>query len=269
VSYQLIEDYTLGFTGGKLDPKGWAIHHWGDPNQRPTFMGILNVLLERSRLKQASVNFMAEANKVACLVDPFTIAWGQGDGAYGWGNNNLVSLECNPRCSPEDRETVAELIADQNIRNGIPIILYPHKNFTATACPGLWEQWIPWLTERAKQIVSEKTSGKKEDVMNAEQERKLNAIYDRVFGRDVQRWFNPETLEVIFEARDGFIPARSTDIHDVIATNNLVISQTNKILDAVSKVPGVDPTMIQVLRDELKTELKAATSNLTVVLKSE
>lgn len=158
MTYQLIEDYTCYFTGGPLNAKGWAIHHWGDPAQNPTFAGILQVLLTRSAQESASVNFMAEANKVACLVDPFTIAWGQGDGYYGWGNNNLVSLECNPRCTAEDRETVAELIADQHIRNGIPIVLYPHKKFTSTACPGRWEEWIPWLTERAKQIVAEKTS---------------------------------------------------------------------------------------------------------------
>lgn len=159
MSYTLIEDYTCSFTGGPLDPKGFAIHWWGDPTQNPTFYGTVNVLLNRADLKQASVNFVAEDSLVACLVDPFTIAWGQGDGGDGWGNNNLVSIECNPRCTAGDRETVAELIADQHIRNGIPIVLYPHKKFTSTQCPGVWEQWIPWLTERAKQIVAEKTNG--------------------------------------------------------------------------------------------------------------
>ena len=160
MTYQLIEDYTLEFTGGPMDPKGWAIHWWGDPAQNPTFSGILNVLITRSAQQSASVNFMAESGKVACLVNPFIKAWAQGDGANGWGNNNLVSVECNPRCTAEDRETVAELIADQYIENAIPIVLYPHKNFTQTACPGVWEQWIPWLTARAKEIVEEKRNGK-------------------------------------------------------------------------------------------------------------
>jgi LysM repeat protein len=159
MTYELHEEYSISFTGGALDPKGWAIHWWGDPNQKPTFWGTVNVLLERGRQESASVNFVAEAGIVACLISPFTVAWAQGDGGNGWGNRNLVSVECNPRCTAEDRETVAELIADQNIQNGIPIVLYPHKNFTATQCPGVWEQWIPWLTARAKQIVAEK-SGK-------------------------------------------------------------------------------------------------------------
>lgn len=162
MTYRLIEDYSCSFTGGPMDPKGFAIHWWGDPTQNPTFMGTVNVLLARSEQQSASVNFVAEAGIVACLIDPFTIAWAQGDGANGWGNNNLVSIECNPRCTAGDRETVAELIADQHIRNGIPIVLYPHKNFVATQCPGVWEQWIPWLTSRAKQIVIEKTQPQSE-----------------------------------------------------------------------------------------------------------
>jgi N-acetylmuramoyl-L-alanine amidase len=158
MSYELHEEYSCDFTGGPMDPKGFAIHWWGDPATSPNFWGIVNVLLTRSQQRSASVNFVAEAGIVACLVDPFTVAWAQGDGATGWGNLNLVSIECNPRCSAGDRETVAELIADQHIRNGIPIRLYPHKSFTATQCPGVWEQHIPWLVARANQIVAEKTA---------------------------------------------------------------------------------------------------------------
>lgn len=157
MTYDLHEEYSCDFTGGPMDPQGFAVHWWGDPASNLQFWPIVNVLLTRSQQKSASVNFVAEAGLVACLVDPFTVAWAQGDGADGWGNNNLVSIECNPRCSAGDRETVAELIADQHIRNGIPIKLYPHKTFTATQCPGVWEQHIPWLIERAKQIVAEKT----------------------------------------------------------------------------------------------------------------
>lgn len=156
MTYELHEEYSCDFTGGPMDPKGFAIHWWGNPPL--SFWPIVNVLLTRSEQRSASVNFVAEAGLVACLVDPFTVAWAQGDGATGWGNLNLVSIECNPRCSAGDRETVAELIADQHIRNGIPIRLYPHKAFTATQCPGVWEQHIPWLTERANQIVAAKTS---------------------------------------------------------------------------------------------------------------
>lgn len=98
----------------------------------------------------------------------------------------------------------------------------------------------------------------------ARNERRLAAIYDRVFGRDIQRWFNPDTGDVISEQREGYIPARSTDVHDVISTNNLIVSQNSRVLDAVAKVPGVDAATIQGLRDQLAAELRAATEGLKV-----
>lgn len=159
MAYIMIEDYSCVWPTGPtpLDPKGFAIHWWGSGT--PQFLPIVQLLVNRAAQGSASVTFVAEEGQVACLTSPFEVAWGQGDGANGWGNRNLVSIECNPRCSPGDRETVAELIADQHIRNGIPINLYPHKKFTATQCPGVWEQWIPWLTKRANEIVAEKRSG--------------------------------------------------------------------------------------------------------------
>lgn len=156
MTYKLHEEYSCEFYGGPLKPKGFAIHWWGDPNHKPKFWGIVNVLLARSKQQSASVHFVAEAGLVACLISPTRVAWAQGDGANGWGNLNLVSIECNPRCTADDRETVAELMADQHILNGVPLVAYPHKNFNATQCPGVWEQYIPWLVQRAKQIVAEK-----------------------------------------------------------------------------------------------------------------
>lgn len=154
--YTLNEAYSCDFTGGPMVPKGFAIHWWDDPANVPTFWPVVKLLLARSAARSASVNFVAEAGLVACLVSPTTVAWAQGDGGDGWGNNNLVSIECNPRCSPGDRETVAELMADQHLLNGVPLVAYPHHKFTATRCPGVWEQWIPWLLKRAAELVAAK-----------------------------------------------------------------------------------------------------------------
>ena len=186
MSYQLLEQYSSEFVGPPMTPKGFAIHWWGDPAQRPTFTAIINVLLERGRQQSASINFVAEAGLVACLVSPTNVAWGQGDGGTGWGNLNLVSIECNPRCTAADRETVAELMADQHILNGVPLVAYPHNKFTATQCPGVWEQHIPWLISRAKQLVAAKqgktsTPAKKESVVakaSADTEYLKDLAYD-------------------------------------------------------------------------------------------
>jgi N-acetylmuramoyl-L-alanine amidase CwlA len=134
-------------------PKGITIHWWGDPAHRPTFDGIVNVLLERGRQQSASVHFVAEAGRVACLVSPTVNSWGNGDGAVGWGNLNTITIECNPRCTAADRETVAELIAFlRRTYNVNPLPLFPHKRWTNTQCPGVWEQWLPWLDKRANEI---------------------------------------------------------------------------------------------------------------------
>jgi hypothetical protein len=103
----------------------------------------------------------------------------------------------------------------------------------------------------------------------ARTETKVNNISDRIFGRDVQRYYRPDTLEVRTEPFTGSIPARTTDVHDIISTNNLIVSQSNKILDAVSKVPGVDASVVAGLRQELTDELQAALSGLSVTLVTE
>lgn len=118
---------------------GIAIHWWGDPADRPTFDGTINYLVYGGAKNSASVHYVAEAGKVACLLDPDTqLSWGQGDGAGGYGNNFFISIECNPRASNEDYQTVAELIAELRATYG-PLPLKPHRAFTSTQCPGVWD----------------------------------------------------------------------------------------------------------------------------------
>lgn len=95
---------------------------------------------------------------------------------------------------------------------------------------------------------------------------KINAIYDRVFGRDVQRWFNPDSMEVRTEPFAGAIAARSSDVHDVISTNRWIEANTKRILDAIAGIPGISEATIQGLREQLSNELEAATRNLEVTL---
>lgn len=119
---------------------GIAIHWWGDPAQKPTFDGTIQYLVYGGARNSASVHYVAEAGRVACLLDPDTsLSWGQGDGANGYGNNYFVSIECNPRAWDSDYETVAELIAELRAWAGYPLPLKPHRDFTATQCPGVWD----------------------------------------------------------------------------------------------------------------------------------
>lgn len=118
---------------------GIAIHWWGDPAQRPTFDGTVQYLVYGGARNSASVHYVAEAGKVACLLDPDTqLSWGQGDGGNGFGNNFFISIECNPRASDGDYQTTAELIRELRATYG-DLPLKPHRAFTSTQCPGVWD----------------------------------------------------------------------------------------------------------------------------------
>jgi N-acetylmuramoyl-L-alanine amidase len=142
MAYDSITEHTAAFSHPRPAGHryaGIAIHWWGDPAQRPTFDGTIQYLVYGGARNSASVHYVAEAGRVACLLDPDThLSWGQGDGAGGYGNNFFISIECNPRASDGDYATVAELIAELRAVYG-PLVLKPHRDFTATACPGVWD----------------------------------------------------------------------------------------------------------------------------------
>lgn len=152
MSYQYFTQWTSTFTGPAMTPKGITIHWWGLPGQTGDFAGTASYLVQAGYAQRASVHYVAEAGKVACLISPNIASWGNGDGGNGWGNLNTITIECNPRNWEADRETVAELIANLRKTYG-DLPLYPHNRWTATQCPGTWEAYLPWLSNRANQIM--------------------------------------------------------------------------------------------------------------------
>jgi hypothetical protein len=142
MTYQSITEHTATFSHPRWAGHtyhGICIHWWGDPATRPTFDGTIQYLVYGGARNSASVHYVAEAGRVACLLDPDTdLSWGQGDGGNGVGNNYYISIECNPRASDGDYETVAELVRDLREAFG-PLPLRPHNAFTNTRCPGVWD----------------------------------------------------------------------------------------------------------------------------------
>jgi N-acetylmuramoyl-L-alanine amidase len=143
MSYDFVTEHTATFYHDRPaghQYAGIAIHWWGDPAWGPTFDGTIQYLVYGGAKNTASVHYVAEAGRVACLLDPDTqLSWGQGDGSDGFGNNFFLSIECNPRASSADYATVAELIAELRATFGQHLVLRPHRYFTATACPGVWD----------------------------------------------------------------------------------------------------------------------------------
>lgn len=150
---------------------------------------------------------------------------------------------------------------------GAPLVL-GHMEYSTEGKidPAGWPGGMQGLRDQINAVLD----GTTESEFDVNTTEKINAIYDRIFGRDVQRYFNPKTMEVRETPFAGAIPARSTDVHDVMSTNNHITGTvdraTNKILDAIAAVPSVDADTIEELRAELGAELRAATAGLTITL---
>lgn len=140
MSYQDITQYNSpNYTAGR--PYGIAcivIHWWGDPAAHPTFEGVISNLCSPTR--GASANYVAEAGRVACIVDPDNRSWASGDGigVNSMGNDRGISIECNPRQSDGDYQTIGELVRDlRKVYGDLP--LRRHCDFANTQCPGTYD----------------------------------------------------------------------------------------------------------------------------------
>ena len=108
-----------------------TIHHWGIDGQR--FDSVARYLCRAGG--NSSAHYVAQAGKVACIVDPDNIAWHAGN--YE-GNQTSIGIECRPEATDDDYATVAELIAAlRKVYGDIP--LRPHRYWKSTACPGRWD----------------------------------------------------------------------------------------------------------------------------------
>ena len=111
--------------------KSITIHHWGSRGQK--FDNVVNWLCQKRA--GTSAHYVVEAGKVACIVDPDRRAWHAGNSR---GNHESIGIECRPEATEGDYATVAALVADlRAVYGNIP--LKRHKDWTSTACPGVWD----------------------------------------------------------------------------------------------------------------------------------
>lgn len=149
MSYQYITshdspNYTPGRYGRR--PEGIVIHWWDEKDRAPSFDGVVSWLCRADGT--SSAHYVVEAGRVACIVSCANTAWHAGD--YGV-NTRTIGIECNPRMSDGDLETVAELIADiRNTYGRLP--LSKHRDYQQTTCPGTYADKLGWLDQRAEQL---------------------------------------------------------------------------------------------------------------------
>lgn len=121
-----------------------VIHHWNAPGLGDTFNSTINWLCNTK--SQVSAHAVVEAGRAAYLVNPWDVAWGAG---HPQGNAEGLQIECNPRASDADYETVAEVIALYREEYG-DLLITPHSYWTFTQCPGDYD--LDRLDQRAYEI---------------------------------------------------------------------------------------------------------------------
>ena len=132
--------------------KSITIHHWGSRGQK--FDNVVNWLCQKRA--GTSAHYVVEAGKVACIVDPDRRAWHAGNSR---GNHESIGIECRPEATEGDYATVAALVADLRAVYG-DIPLKRHKDWTSTACPGVWDIGkIDRLARRSKPSVPSVSTG--------------------------------------------------------------------------------------------------------------
>lgn len=163
--YEYITEYNSSGYNGSSSIDAIVIHWWDDPANAPTFWGVLKSLLGQ---RDASAHYVLEAQRVACIVAPGLRAWHVRNNdfhrvmpAISDVNAHTIGIECNPRCSSGDRETLAQLIADLWHDYGrVPI--YGHCDFMPTACPGDYYPLLAEIEQRAAEIYNREGEQKME-----------------------------------------------------------------------------------------------------------
>lgn len=109
--------------------EGIVIHHWGLPGQ--THDGVVDFFVNGPG--ETSAHFVVSAGRITCLVSPVDAAW------HCPGKNaTTIGIECRPEATDADYATVAELVAWLRSEYGA-LPLSKHRDWYATACPGVWD----------------------------------------------------------------------------------------------------------------------------------
>lgn len=128
-----------GFTPAALVPaafgqprtlEGIVIHHWGERGQ--THDGVVDFFCSTGP-GATSAHFVVSAGRINCIVSPTDAAW------HCPGKNAThIGIECRPEATDADYVTVAELVAWLRSEYG-DLPLSRHRDWYATACPGVWD----------------------------------------------------------------------------------------------------------------------------------
>lgn len=127
--------------------QGVVVHWWDDPAKRPSLNGVVSWF--KNPASQVSAHYVVENGTVVQMVTDDHVAWHAG--SKHW-NERTIGIECNPRMTQGDLETVAQLITDLERKHG-PLLLYKHSDVNpGTQCPGTYAGKIDWLVNRVNTL---------------------------------------------------------------------------------------------------------------------
>lgn len=138
-----------------------AIHWWGNPENNPSYEGVINWLCRPNGGSSAHIVATGTGRRAACLIDLDDASW-----ATNSANPYTISIECDPRCRDEDYDVVAEVVAQLRANYG-PLPLVPHRQFTSTSCPGNYDLDRINRIAATKQVTKDSAWGDVRDVAPA------------------------------------------------------------------------------------------------------
>lgn len=116
--------------------KGTTAHWWGDPRNKPKFNSIVNYLASKNkRMVSAHLVVTGTGRRAACIVNYPDVAWHAGNAR---GNAITIGMELDPRARDVDYDVAAEVLADIRSAFG-DNLLYEHRMWVSTNCPGVWD----------------------------------------------------------------------------------------------------------------------------------
>ena len=181
--------------------QGVVVHWWDDPKKNPSLAGVVSWF--KNPASQVSAHYVVEDGTVVQMVTDDHVAWHAG--SKHW-NERTIGIECNPRMSPADLETVAQLIADLERKHG-PLLVYKHSDVNpGTRCPGTYAAKIGWLVARvntlktaAKPVQATAATSTSSFVPGANRELEEIMSWYKGGRRDFEAWMERKCRDAINE----------------------------------------------------------------------
>jgi len=190
---------------------GIVIHHWGVRGQRHDDV----VKFFVSGPGSTSAHFVVSAGRIDCLVSPQDAAWHSGNAV---GNATTIGIECRPEATDADYATVAELVRYLRDQYG-SLPLSPHRQWNATACPGIWD--LPRIDRLAGSaaINPQSTTTQEESTMAKLDNEDRAFIQELVNGAIRQIWGTAEVTQKLIKG-DVTVAPGPVDVDAIVKKIN-------------------------------------------------